>query len=209
MVYCSDDPRLGVHGALEPGARQRLEQHELGARIADAAERLARMRVPVETSIAGTVVREGRPLRIDDAPVYAAAILPTIVLLGLGFALAFPSLNIQATAGVADHERQHGERVERNLQERELHLEGVLAGVGRGILPKEGAGVFQPGGQLVVVDLVSGDTWAADSSLRLRRPALRRPDLVAARHAPGSASRSTRSSTKFSSQKRAGSGARR
>ena len=44
-------------------------------------------------------------LRIDDAPVYAAAILPTIVLLGLGFALAFPSLNIQATAGVADHEQ--------------------------------------------------------------------------------------------------------
>jgi len=44
-------------------------------------------------------------LRIDDTPIYAAAILPTIVLLGLGFALAFPSLNIQATAGVADHEQ--------------------------------------------------------------------------------------------------------
>jgi hypothetical protein len=28
------------------------------------------------------------------------------------------------------------------------------------------------GGQLVVVNLVSGDTWAADASLRLRRPAL-------------------------------------
>jgi EmrB/QacA subfamily drug resistance transporter len=44
-------------------------------------------------------------LRIDDTPVYAAAILPTIVLLGLGFALVFPSVNIQATAGVADHEQ--------------------------------------------------------------------------------------------------------
>jgi EmrB/QacA subfamily drug resistance transporter len=44
-------------------------------------------------------------LRIDDTPVYAAVILPTIVLLGLGFALVFPSLNIQATAGVADHEQ--------------------------------------------------------------------------------------------------------
>jgi EmrB/QacA subfamily drug resistance transporter len=44
-------------------------------------------------------------LRIDDTPVYAAVILPTIVLLGLGFALVFPSVNIQATAGVADHEQ--------------------------------------------------------------------------------------------------------
>ena len=32
-------------------------------------------------------------------------ILPTILLLGLGFALGFPTLNIQATAGVADHEQ--------------------------------------------------------------------------------------------------------
>jgi len=44
-------------------------------------------------------------LRIDQTPVYAAVILPTILLLGLGFALVFPSLNIQATAGVADHEQ--------------------------------------------------------------------------------------------------------
>ena len=44
-------------------------------------------------------------LRIDETPVYAAVILPTIVLIGSGFALVFPSLNIQATAGVADHEQ--------------------------------------------------------------------------------------------------------
>jgi MFS family permease len=44
-------------------------------------------------------------LRIDDTPVYAAVILPTIVLIGSGFALVFPSLNIQATAGVADNEQ--------------------------------------------------------------------------------------------------------
>jgi hypothetical protein len=31
--------------------------------------------------------------------------LPTMLLLGTGFALMFPSLNIQATAGVADHEQ--------------------------------------------------------------------------------------------------------
>jgi MFS family permease len=44
-------------------------------------------------------------LRIDGTPVYAAVILPTIVLIGSGFALVFPSLHIQATAGVADHEQ--------------------------------------------------------------------------------------------------------
>jgi MFS family permease len=44
-------------------------------------------------------------LRLGDAPSYAALMLPTIVPLGIGFALMFPSLNIQAVAGVADHEQ--------------------------------------------------------------------------------------------------------
>jgi MFS family permease len=44
-------------------------------------------------------------LRIDAAPAYAAIILPSVLLLGIGFALTFPSLNIQATSGVADHEQ--------------------------------------------------------------------------------------------------------
>jgi predicted MFS family arabinose efflux permease len=44
-------------------------------------------------------------LRIDQTPVYPAVILPTMLLIGVGFALAFPSLNIQATSGVADHEQ--------------------------------------------------------------------------------------------------------
>jgi MFS family permease len=44
-------------------------------------------------------------LRLGDAPSYAALMLPTIIPLGIGFALMFPSLNIQAVAGVADHEQ--------------------------------------------------------------------------------------------------------
>jgi MFS family permease len=44
-------------------------------------------------------------LRVDETPSYVVAILPTILLIGAGFALAFPSLNMQATAGVADHEQ--------------------------------------------------------------------------------------------------------
>jgi fucose permease len=44
-------------------------------------------------------------LRIGAEPNYAATILPSMLLLGLGFALAFPALNIQATTGVADDEQ--------------------------------------------------------------------------------------------------------
>jgi EmrB/QacA subfamily drug resistance transporter len=44
-------------------------------------------------------------LRIGAQPNYAATILPSMLLLGFGFALAFPALNIQATTGVADDEQ--------------------------------------------------------------------------------------------------------
>jgi sugar phosphate permease len=36
---------------------------------------------------------------------YANFLLPTMLLLGVGFALSFPSINAQATAGVAPHEQ--------------------------------------------------------------------------------------------------------
>jgi MFS family permease len=44
-------------------------------------------------------------LRIGLQPNYPAVILPSMVLIGLGFALAFPALNIQATTGVRDEEQ--------------------------------------------------------------------------------------------------------
>ena len=44
-------------------------------------------------------------LRLDTAPDYVAILLPTILLIGVGFALGFPTLNMQATNGVADHEQ--------------------------------------------------------------------------------------------------------
>ncbi|WP_281354045.1 MFS transporter [Phytoactinopolyspora halotolerans] len=43
--------------------------------------------------------------RIEPDPNYVAVILPSVLLLGTGFALGFPSINVQATAGVADHEQ--------------------------------------------------------------------------------------------------------
>jgi predicted MFS family arabinose efflux permease len=44
-------------------------------------------------------------LRIGESFSYAAIFLPTILLIGLGFALCYPTFNIQATAGVANHEQ--------------------------------------------------------------------------------------------------------
>ena len=44
-------------------------------------------------------------LRFDATPHYLAVLLPTMLLLGLGFMLLFPALNIQAVAGVANHEQ--------------------------------------------------------------------------------------------------------
>jgi EmrB/QacA subfamily drug resistance transporter len=44
-------------------------------------------------------------VRIDTTPSYALVVLPTILLLGLGFALAFPTVNMAATSGVADDEQ--------------------------------------------------------------------------------------------------------
>jgi MFS family permease len=44
-------------------------------------------------------------LRIGESLSYAAVFLPSMILIGTGFALSFPTLNIQATAGVADHEQ--------------------------------------------------------------------------------------------------------
>ncbi|WP_426998076.1 MFS transporter [Pseudarthrobacter sp. N5] len=44
-------------------------------------------------------------LRVGITPNYALDILPSIILLGIGFALAFPSINVQATAGIRNSEQ--------------------------------------------------------------------------------------------------------
>jgi EmrB/QacA subfamily drug resistance transporter len=42
---------------------------------------------------------------VDESSSYLTSVLPSMILIGIGFMLAFPALNIQATAGVADHEQ--------------------------------------------------------------------------------------------------------
>jgi len=59
----------------------------------------------ITAGMAAFVIGYALFLRIGDASTYAAIILPTILLLGVGFALAFPSVNMAATTGVADHEQ--------------------------------------------------------------------------------------------------------
>src|SRR3954469_17425258 len=44
-------------------------------------------------------------LRVSPGMNYANFLLPTMLLLGVGFALSFPSINAQATAGVEAHEQ--------------------------------------------------------------------------------------------------------
>ncbi|GAA4842171.1 MFS transporter [Kitasatospora terrestris] len=44
-------------------------------------------------------------LRLGEHSGYPTLVLPSMVLLGVGFALAFPSVNIAATSGVADEEQ--------------------------------------------------------------------------------------------------------
>jgi MFS family permease len=44
-------------------------------------------------------------LRVSTEPRFVTVILPTALLLGVGFALCFSSLNVQATSGVADNEQ--------------------------------------------------------------------------------------------------------
>jgi MFS family permease len=44
-------------------------------------------------------------LRLDTLPDYAGVLLPTVLLIGIGFMFLFPTLNIQATSGVENHEQ--------------------------------------------------------------------------------------------------------
>ena len=51
------------------------------------------------------VLGYGLFLRIGGEAEYVTVILPSMLLLGIGFALGFPTLNIQATTGVSDAEQ--------------------------------------------------------------------------------------------------------
>jgi len=75
-----------------------------GPRAGALVNRFGAERV-VTAGLASFVIGYALFLRIDAHPTYPLLILPSMLLIGLGFALAFPALNIQATSGVADDEQ--------------------------------------------------------------------------------------------------------
>ena len=91
-------------------------------------------------------------LRVGPAPDYPTVILPSLLLIGAAFGLGFSSLNVQATAGVADHEQ----------------------GLASGILQTS----FQVGGAMVlaavtaVIDARGANQVVSAQTLAAYRPAL-------------------------------------
>lgn len=62
-------------------------------------------RIPIGIAMISLVVGYVLFLRIGATPNYALDILPSVILLGLGFALGFPAINVQATSGIKDAEQ--------------------------------------------------------------------------------------------------------
>ena len=73
-------------------------------RMSPVIDRFGTDRVIVAGLLA-SVVGYALFLRMDASPSYVATVLPTILLLGIGFALLYPAVNIQATSGIADSEQ--------------------------------------------------------------------------------------------------------
>jgi MFS family permease len=92
-----------LHAALAflPGG---LLVAALGPRIGPLAFRLGTHRLLL-AGLAVFVPAYALAVRIGQHTGYAVVFLPTMLLIGLGFGLAFPTLNIAATDGVADHEQ--------------------------------------------------------------------------------------------------------
>ncbi len=73
-------------------------------RVGPLADRFGTERV-IAVGLVAFVIGYALILRIQETLTYATVFLPTMVLIGIGFALCFPMLNIQATAGIPDSEQ--------------------------------------------------------------------------------------------------------
>jgi len=78
----------------------------LSTRIGPIVDRFGTARLVALGALSFAVGYTAIALRgIDIAPSYILELLPTMLLLGFGFALSFPTLNIAGTSGVGDHEQ--------------------------------------------------------------------------------------------------------
>ncbi|MBT2394568.1 MFS transporter [Streptomyces sp. ISL-100] len=129
-------------------------------------------------------------LRISLVPQYAAVILPSMLLIGAACALVFPSLNIQATTGVADNEQG----MVSGLLNTSVQVGGAIflavvtavitAGGGEGGSPQAVLDSFRPG--LVVVTAVA-TVGLLITLTGLRKPRGPQQTVVLAKSVPGAA----------------------
>src|SRR3954447_3850797 len=78
----------------------------LSTRIGPIVDRIGNARLVARGALSFAVGYTAIALRgIDIAPSYILELLPTMLLLGFGFALSFPTLNIAGTSGIGDHEQ--------------------------------------------------------------------------------------------------------
>jgi predicted MFS family arabinose efflux permease len=73
-------------------------------RIGPIVDRLGPPRV-IALGAASSAIGYALALRFDAQAEYVTVLLPAMVLIGIGFMLLFPTLNIQATMGVANQEQ--------------------------------------------------------------------------------------------------------
>jgi MFS family permease len=73
-------------------------------RIGPLVDRLGTARV-IAIGAISSVAGYALVLRLQVTPDYVAVLLPTMILIGVGFMLGFPTLNMQATNGIADSEQ--------------------------------------------------------------------------------------------------------
>jgi sugar phosphate permease len=119
----------------------------------------------------------GYALFLRQHPVYAAAVLPTMLLVGSSFALTFPSLNVQATNGVDEHEQgMVSGLLNTSIQVGGAIFLAVVTAVVAANSPKKATpqavlDSYRPG--LVVVTLIAAAGLLTSlTGLRSRRPAV-------------------------------------
>ncbi|MCX3062223.1 MFS transporter [Streptomyces beihaiensis] len=133
-------------------------------------------------------------LRIDLHSAYAAAILPTMLLIGAACALVFPSLNIQATNGVDDDEQG----MVSGLLNTSVQVGGALflavvtavvtaGSPGEGATPDAVLDSYRPG-LMVVTAIAAAGLLISLTGLRGRRP----QQTLVVTGSPGAAREETR-----------------